>query len=71
LRAHLSQLLSKVKAAPWPEENPGTYLPSMAMTLINLSIFYLQATPNQEKSIGMATEALEILQNFADVPYLK
>jgi hypothetical protein len=34
MRAHLLQLLSKVKAAPWPEENPGTYLPSVAMTLI-------------------------------------
>jgi hypothetical protein len=39
--------------------------------LINLSIFYLQAMPDQEKSIDMATEALEILQDFAGVPYLE
>ena len=46
-------------------------MPYVATTLINLSIFDLPTIPDQEKSIGMATEALEILQGFANVPYLE
>jgi hypothetical protein len=38
------------------------------MTLINLSIFYLQAQPNQEQSIALAMEAIEIIQQFPEVP---
>ena len=49
-------------------ENPRTYLPDVAMTLLNLSIFYLQAVPNPEKSIAMAMEVLEIFQDFQAVP---
>ncbi|MDJ0706047.1 MAG: tetratricopeptide repeat protein [Leptolyngbyaceae cyanobacterium MO_188.B28] len=49
------------------QENPRAYLPYVAMTLNNLAIFYLQAMPNKEKSVGMATEALEILQAFQQV----
>jgi hypothetical protein len=41
------------------------------MTLMNLSIFYLQVVPDQEKSIAMATEAIELLQDFQGVPYLE
>jgi hypothetical protein len=50
------------------EDNPRTYLPDVAMTLINVSIFYLQAQPDQERSIALATEALNILVNFQNVP---
>jgi tetratricopeptide (TPR) repeat protein len=49
------------------QENPRTYLPDVAMTLINLSIFYLQAIPDKEQSIALATEALEITQQFPQV----
>lgn len=52
-------------------ENPRTYLPDVATTPINLSIFYVEAIPDQEKSIAMATEALELLQGFQSVPYLE
>lgn len=52
-------------------ENPRTFLPDVAMTLINLSIFYLQAIPERDRSITLARESLEILQDFQDVPYLE
>jgi len=39
-------------------ENPRTFLPYVATTLINVSIFYLQAKPDAERSIALATEAL-------------
>jgi hypothetical protein len=38
------------------------------MTLINLSIFYLQARPDREQSIALAREVLEIAQDFQYVP---
>jgi tetratricopeptide (TPR) repeat protein len=49
-------------------ENPRTYLPYVAATLLGLSIFYLQAVPDPEKSIAMAMEVLEIFQDFQAVP---
>jgi tetratricopeptide (TPR) repeat protein len=49
-------------------ENPRTYLPSMAITLLNLSIFYFQSNPNKARSVEMATEAIEILQDFQHIP---
>ena len=49
-------------------ENPRTYLPNVAETLLNLSIFYLQAQPDAERSIALATEVLEIAQDFQQVP---
>jgi hypothetical protein len=36
------------------------------MTLINLSIFYLQTQP--EKSLPLAQEVLEIAQQFPELP---
>jgi tetratricopeptide (TPR) repeat protein len=48
------------------EENPRSFLPDVAMTLINLSIFYLQIEP--ETSITLAEEALEIIQQFPESP---
>ena len=38
------------------------------MTLINLSIFYLQVKPDPEKSLALAQEVLEIAQQFPDLP---
>jgi Tetratricopeptide repeat len=52
------------------EENPRSFLPDVAMTLINLSCFYLEAIPHPEQSIKLATEALEILQDFQGIAYL-
>jgi hypothetical protein len=49
-------------------ENPCTYLPDVAMTLLNLSIFYLQANPDKAQSVNMAREAIEILQDFQHIP---
>ncbi|MFM7439261.1 MAG: tetratricopeptide repeat protein [Snowella sp.] len=48
------------------EENPRSFLPNVAVTLINLSIFYLQVEP--ETSITLAEEVLEIAQQFPDLP---
>jgi hypothetical protein len=36
------------------------------MTLINLSIFYLQTQP--EKSLALAQEVIEIAQQFPELP---
>ncbi len=47
-------------------KNPHSFLPKVAMTLINLSIFYEQDQP--ETSIILAQEALEIAQQFPDLP---
>ncbi|NJO76516.1 MAG: hypothetical protein HC833_23890 [Leptolyngbyaceae cyanobacterium RM1_406_9] len=53
------------------QENLRTYLPDVAMTLINLSIFYLQDIPDKEQSIALATEVLEIAQQFPQVPMVQ
>jgi tetratricopeptide (TPR) repeat protein len=50
------------------KENPRTFLPNVAATLLNLSIFYLQAHPDRERSLSLATEVLEIAQQFPQVP---
>ena len=50
-------------------ENPRSFLPDVAMTLINLSIFYSQAQP--EKSLDLAQEVIEIAQQFPDVPMVQ
>jgi hypothetical protein len=48
------------------EENPRSFRPDLAMTLINLSSFYLQDKP--EKSLALAQEVIEIAQQFPDLP---
>jgi hypothetical protein len=48
------------------EENPRSFLPDVAMTSINLSIFYEQDQP--EKSLVLAQEVIEIAQQFPDLP---
>jgi tetratricopeptide (TPR) repeat protein len=51
------------------EANPQTYLPDLAMTAVNMSIFYLQAVPDREKSLAYAREALLAALPFVeDVP---
>jgi tetratricopeptide (TPR) repeat protein len=50
-------------------ENPRSFLPDVAMTLINLSIFYKQVEP--ETSITLAEEALEIIQQFPESPSIQ
>ncbi|MFG6103082.1 tetratricopeptide repeat protein [Leptothoe sp. EHU-05/26/07-4] len=52
------------------EKNPRTYLPYVATTLINLSIFYLQSKPDSQKSVALALEALNCLQDFQQIPSL-
>jgi hypothetical protein len=52
-------------------ENPSTYLPYVAMALLNLSIFYLQAQPNQEQSIVLAMEVIQIALQFPEVPVVQ
>ncbi len=52
------------------EVNPASYLPDVAITLINLSIFYLQSKPHQEESIKFVLEAIRILLPIVErIPY--
>ena len=53
------------------QENPRTFLPDLAMTLVNLSIFYLQAIPNREKSLALATETIQIAEQFPQFPIVQ
>jgi hypothetical protein len=52
-------------------ENPRSFLPYVAMTLINLSIFYFQDQPAPEKSLALAQEVIEIAQQFPDLPMVQ
>ena len=49
------------------ETNPQTYLPDVAMTAMNLSIFYLQASPDRERSLALAREALAAALPFEEM----
>ncbi len=52
--------------------NPQAFLPDVAMTLINLGIFYLQSVPERDKSVACIAEALQILKPLtARIPYLQ
>ncbi|MBW1649160.1 MAG: hypothetical protein JRJ44_00520 [Deltaproteobacteria bacterium] len=46
------------------ESNPQVYLPDIARTLNNMSMFYIESKPNRDKSITCAQEALDILLSF-------
>jgi tetratricopeptide (TPR) repeat protein len=50
------------------ETNPRTFLPDVALTLINFSIFYFRANSDRERSLSLAVEVLEIAQQFPQVP---
>ncbi|MDH5741845.1 MAG: hypothetical protein OEY77_16125, partial [Nitrospira sp.] len=65
-------------ATPWYEEaltirrrlaeaNPQTYLPDVAMSSTNLSIFYLQSMSDRERSLAHAREALVAALPFVEV----
>ena len=51
--------------------NPQTYLPYVAQTLINLSIYYLSNQANKNKSLELVDEAIDILFPYAHVPYIQ
>jgi hypothetical protein len=54
------------------ETNPQTYLPDVAMTLINFGIFYHEAVPDQHQSLECVTEALHIILPLIErLPYTK
>ncbi len=46
------------------QDHPSAFLPYVAMTLINLSIFYSESQPDEDKSIAMAQETIEIALQF-------
>lgn len=52
--------------------NPQAFLPDVAMTLINLGIFYLESVPQRDTSLACIAEALRILTPLtARIPYLQ
>ncbi len=53
------------------KEHPATYLPDVAMTLINMSIFYLQSVPDKEKSVSLAIEVIKIGIEFQQIPIVQ
>jgi tetratricopeptide (TPR) repeat protein len=66
-----------IVAIPWYEEalriyrrlaeaNPQTYLPYVAGTAMNLSLFYLQSLPDRERSLDYAREALAAALPFVE-----
>ncbi len=42
--------------------NPAIYLPDLAMTLMNVAIYYLQSTPNRDRSISYSIETIILLR---------
>jgi len=46
-------------------------LPDLAMTQINLAIFYLQSVVDEEKSLEMAVEAIKNLRSFKPYPQIE
>ena len=54
------------------ETNPQTYLPDVAMTLINFGIFYQAEVPDQHQSLECVTEALHIILPLIErLPFAK
>lgn len=51
---------------------PRAFNQAVATTLLNLSIFYLQAMPDKDKSVAYAQEAREILKSLIkQAPHLQ
>ena len=50
------------------EKNPNTFLPDLAMTLINFSIFYTEGTIDKTASLTLVEEAIEILHQCTPTP---
>ncbi|MFK7795838.1 MAG: tetratricopeptide repeat protein, partial [Aureispira sp.] len=51
--------------------NPNTYLPDLAMTQINMSIFYQESKVDKERSIQLADAAITNLLPFRHIPYIQ
>jgi hypothetical protein len=51
--------------------NPRTYLPYVAGTLINLSVFYQKFVSNKELSLQYVEETIDILIQFREIPYIQ
>jgi hypothetical protein len=49
------------------DANPQTYLPNVAMTATNLSLFYQQSLPDRERSLDYAREAFAAALPFVEV----
>ena len=47
--------------------NPQAYLPDLAMTALNMSIFYYQTISNKSRSLAYAKEALQAAKPFKGV----
>ena len=54
------------------EKEPGAFNQDLAETLLNLSIFHLEAMPDKAKSVAYAQEARDILKPLIkQVPHLQ
>jgi uncharacterized protein YPO0396 len=51
--------------------NPQTFLPNLAMTQINMAIFYLESKPNKARSFELVDEAIMILLPFLELGYIQ
>ena len=51
------------------KDNPQSYLPYVAITLINMSIFYQEAQINKEKSLKLVDEAIKYLLPLREIAY--
>jgi hypothetical protein len=50
----------------------GAFSQTLAETLLNLSIYYLQAVPDKDKSVAYAQEVRDILQSLIkQAPHLQ
>ena len=51
---------------------PNVYAPALAMTLINLAVFYQEVLPKREKSLAFVAEAILILRPIVEaVPFTR
>jgi len=53
------------------EKNPEAYLPYVAMTLTNLSLFYQDNVPTKKLSLKYAKEAVEICNKCHHTPFVQ
>lgn len=53
------------------EVNPQVYLPKVAETLINLSVFYQEDVEDKTRSLVLVTEAIQMLWPFREIGYVQ
>ena len=53
------------------KKNPKAYLPNVAAILNNLAIFHLYSVPNKKLSLKYTNEAIEVLGNCNDTPFVR